>query len=177
MRRAALIIALALCAIGCGTKPENIVRSGQAACPGDTPELKANEVIGPVSRRFEVLPPDRPKPIERFMGEIKRAMGPGYRSHDARVIYRRGAMEGTVVVVLNIADGRPQEFVAGFEEGEREEGVQGEPLEIDGQEGRLAPSEDSFVATAPSGDCSVVILIAVDKTKLKEAAGLIGARS
>jgi hypothetical protein len=178
MWRAAIMITLALCATGCGERVRDAVKSSASACPGDTEQLTAPEVIGPVPRRYEVLPPDRPKPIERYMAGIRREMGPGYRGHDTRVIYRRGALEGTVVVVLNLGEGRPEDFVAGFEEGAREEGVQDERLEIDGREGRLAPSgDDSYTATAPSGRCAVVILISVDEAKLREAASLIGARS
>jgi hypothetical protein len=177
MRRAATMIILALCATACGERTRDAVKPPPSACPGDTEQVTADEVIGPVPRRYEVLPPERPKPIERYMAGIRREMGPGYRGHDTRVIYRRGALEGTVVVVLNLAEGRPEDFVAGFEEGAREEGVEGERLEIGGREGRLAPSgDDSYTATAPSGRCSVVILISVDKAKVQEAASLIGAR-
>ena len=176
MWRAAIVTTLALCALGCGA-PERIVKPQTPECPEGTPPLTAREVIGPAPRGYEVLPPERRKPIERFMAEMRREMGPGYRSHDTRVVYRRGALEGTVVVVLNLGEGRPEDFVAGMKEAEREEGVQGERLDIDGREGRLAPSGDrSYVAAAPTGRCAVVILLSVDKAKVRETASIIGAR-
>ena len=50
-------------------------------------------------------------------------------------------------------------------------------LDIDGREGRLQTATDgSFIASAPTGECSVVMLISLKKPKLVDAAPLIGAR-
>ena len=82
-----------------------------------------------------------------------------------------------MVVVLNTYEGRPEDFVAGAKEAEREDGIQGERLDVDGREGRLQLATDgSYVASAPTGPCSVVILVALKKPMLEEAASLIGAR-
>jgi hypothetical protein len=178
MRRAAIMTTLALYAVGCGPAgTDRIARPGPPECPEGTPPLTAREVIGPVPRRFEVLPPERKKPIEEFVAPMRKAMGPAYRSHDARVIYRRQELEGTVVVVINTNEGRPEDFVVGAKEAEEQDGVKGERLDIDGREGRLQHAVDgSYVASAPTGRCSVVILISLQKPKLVEAAALIGAR-
>jgi hypothetical protein len=178
MRLAAIAITVALCAAGCGPAgTDRIARSGTPECPEGTAPLTAREVIGPVPRRYEVLPPERPKPIERFMAGMWREMGPAYRNHDTRVIYRRGELDGTVVVVMNTHEGRPEDFVAGAKEAERDDGVQGERLDIDGREGRLQRATDgSYLVSAPTGRCSVVILVALERPMVEEAASLIGAR-
>jgi hypothetical protein len=171
------VTTLALCALGCGASPERIVKPQTPECPEGTPPLTAREVIGPVPRGFEALPPERPKPIERFVTGLRQEMGAAYRNHDSRVIYRRGALEGTVVVVVNTHEGRPEDVVVGAKDAERDDGIQGERLDIDGREGRLQHATDgSFVALAPTGRCSIVVLIALQKRKLQDAAALIGAR-
>jgi hypothetical protein len=177
MRRAAIVTTMALCALGCGATPERVLKPQTPECPEGTPPLTAREVIGPLPRAFEVLPPERPKPIERFVAGLRKEIGPAYRSHDTRVIYRRGALEGTVVVVVNTHEGRPEDVVVGAKEAEEEDGIRGERLDIDGREGRLQHATDgSYVAMGPTGECSIVLLIALQKRRLQEAAALIGAR-
>jgi hypothetical protein len=175
--RATIAICLAVCALGCGS-PDKVARPKTVACPEGTPALKAREVIGPVPRGYEVLPPERRKPIDRFVARLRRQTGSkGYLNHDASVIYRRGEVDGTVVVVINTSEGTPEDVVAGAKSAERDRGVDGERLDIDGREGRLQRADDgSFIALAPTGQCSMLILIALEKPMLEEAAGLIGAR-
>ena len=177
MRRAAITITLALLAIGCGS-PERIARPQSAECPEGTPTLTAREVIGPVPRRYEVLPPERRKPIDQFVERLRRESGgEAFRSHDASVIYRRGQVEGTVVVVVNTSEGRSQDVVAGAKSAERDRGIEGERVDIDGREGRLQRATDgSFIALAPAGQCSFMVLVALKKPMVEEAASLIGAR-
>ena len=178
MRRTVTLIVLSLCAVGCGSSDvRDAAKPTTPPCPEGTKPLTAREVIGPVPRGYEVLPPEDDKAIEEFMAPIRKAVGDAYRNHDSSVIYRRGATEGTVVIVLNSNEGRPEDFVAGAKEAEREDGVQGERLDIDGREGRLqAATDGSFIASAPTGECSVVMLISLKKPKLVDAASLIGAR-
>jgi hypothetical protein len=134
-------------------------------------------VIGPVPRRFEVERPERPKPIEDFVAELRREMGRAYRSHDVEVIYPRRALEGTVVVVINTHESSPEDVVAGAKAAELEDGVRGERLDIDGREGRLQHATDgSYVAMAPARECSIVILVDTSEARLRDAASIIGAR-
>src|SRR5918994_5167762 len=100
MRRAAIVITLALCAAGCGARARDAVKPDAVACPAGTEPLNAREVIGPVSRRFEVLPPERPKPIEQFVAGLRREMRPAYPNPQTRVIYPRGQLQGTVMIVV-----------------------------------------------------------------------------
>jgi hypothetical protein len=176
MRRAAIAIVLVLCGCG-GVQPNDVKQSIVPKCPEGTAPLTAREVIGPVPRAYEVLAPEQQKPIDDYVAGLRKEMGSGYRNHDAGVIYRRGAREGTVVVVINTHEGRPEDVVAGAKEAERDEGIQGERLDVDGREGRLQHATDgSYVASAPAGECSVVLLVALEKKQLQDAAALIGAR-
>jgi hypothetical protein len=179
VRRTTILIALALCAAGCGGAADvrDAAKPQAAACPAGTEAVKAREVIGPLPRRYEVEPPERPKPVEDFVAELRREMGKAYRSHDVEVIYRGRELEGTVVVVINTHEGNPEDVVAGAKAAERDDGIQGERLDIDGREGRLQHASDgSYVAMAPARDCSFVILIDTSEPRVRESASIIGAR-
>ena len=182
MRHATVLIALALCAIGCGDASDvrDAAKSGTPACPEGTPPLKAREVIGPVPRDYEVVPPGRPKVIEEIVAGLRQDMGSAYRSHDSRVIVPRGMLDGTAVIVVNTHEGRPEDVVVGAKSAEGEDGVKGERLDIDGREGRLQHTTDEssgYVAMAPTGRCSIILLYSDQKPRLEDAAALIGART
>ena len=179
MRRTTILIALTFCVAGCGGAADvrDAARSKAPPCPEGTPALTAREVIGPVPRDYEVLPPEEKKAIDEYVASLREEMGKAYRSHDARVIYPRGENDGTVVIVVNTREGRPEDVVEGAKAAEVTEDIEGERLDVDGREGRLQHASDgSFVATAPTGRCSIMILIALEKANLTDAAALIGAR-
>jgi hypothetical protein len=182
MRRATFLIAVALCAAGCGGAAD--VRDAAKSdipppCPEGTPTLKAREVIGPVPRGYEVVEPGRPKVIEGFVTSLRKDLGKAYRSHDARVIVPRGQLDGTAVIVINTHEGRPEDVVVGAKSAEGQDGVEGERIDVDGREGRLQHSADGstgFIAMAPTGRCSILFLLSDRKPRLEDAAALIGAR-
>jgi hypothetical protein len=123
------------------------------------------------------VPVKEDKEVEAFVGRIERGAGEGFRSYDAAALIDRSKMDGTAVVVLNTDEGRPEDVVTGALEAEREEGVEGEPIVIDGRDGRLQRATDgSFIATAPAGKCAMVILIGLEKPLVREAAAVIGSR-
>ena len=73
--------------------------------------------------------------------------------------------------------GKAEDVLEGAKAAEHTDDIVGERLDVDGREGRLQHATDgSFVATAPTGRCSVMILIALEKPMLQDAAALIGAR-
>jgi hypothetical protein len=182
MRRATILIALALCAAGCGGAAD--VRDAAKSdlpppCPEGTATLKAREVIGSVPREYEVVAPGRPKVIEEFVTSLRKDLGKAYRSHDARVIVPRGQLDGTAVIVINTHEGRPEDVVVGAKSAEGKDGVEGERLDVDGREGRLQHTADGstgFIAMAPTGRCSILILLSDARPRLEDAAALIGAR-
>lgn len=176
MRHAAIMITLALFAAACGS-PGRETLAAPPGCPEGTSTLKASEVIGPVPRDYTVEPPVEEKPIDEFVGELRKEVGDGYRSHDASVIFRRGAQQGTVVIVVNTNEGRPEDVVLGAKDAESDGDVSGERLDVDGREGRLQRASDgSYIAMAPTGECSILILVDTTKARVKDSASVIGAR-
>ena len=177
MRCAAIMITLGLFAAACGT-PGRETLSAPPECPEGTSTLKAADVIGPVPRGYTVEPPVEDKPIDEFVGQLRKEVGEGYRSHDASVIFRRRAQQGTVVIVVNTNEGRPEDVVLGAKDAESDGKVSGERLDVDGREGRLQRAPDgAYIAMAPTGECSILILIDTTKARIKDSASLIGARS
>jgi len=175
MRRAVLTITLAVCVVGCGSS-ERSARSQNTDCPEGTAPLTAREVIGPAPRGYEVLPPSQ-KAVEQFASALPQSMSGTYRSHDLSLVHRRGQEEGTMVVVINVNESRPEDVVLGAKDAEREMDLKGERIAVDGRKGRLLRAEDgSFNATAPVGRCSVLILIGPSQAAVRDTASLIGAR-
>jgi hypothetical protein len=136
-------------------------------------------VIGPVPSEYEVVAPGGPKVFKEFVTGLRQDLGKAYRSHDARVIVPRGQLDGTAVIVVNTREGRPEDVVAGAKSAEGEDGVVGERLDVDGREGRLqhtSAASTGYIAMAPTGRCSILILLSDEKPRLQDAAALIGAR-
>jgi hypothetical protein len=174
---AAFALTLLLCA--CGTEEETTPRTAAQPpkCPEGTPLLKARDVVGPDPRGYELVPVKADKHIEAFVGRIEREAGDGLRSYDTAALIDRSKKDGTAVLVLNSDEAGSEDVVAGALEAERDRGVEGEPIVIDGRDGRLQQATDgSFIATAPAGECAMVLLIGLEKPLVREAAAVIGSR-
>jgi hypothetical protein len=174
---AAFALTLLLCA--CGSEEE--ARPGTAAappsCPEGTPLLKARDVVGPDPRGYELVPVKPDEQVRAFVGRIERAAGEGLRSYDTAALVDRSKRDGTAVIVINSDEGRSEDVLAGALQAEREDGIEGERIVIDGREGRLQHATDgSFIATAPAGECAMIMLIGLEKPLVREAAAVIGSR-
>jgi hypothetical protein len=173
MRRLTLLATtLLLCSCGGDDGDDN----SASVAPCDSAPLSARQVIGPTPPGYQVVRGDR-QAMGQYAGQLRRAIGDAYRSYDGRVLVERGASDGTVVLVINTYEAGAEDAVAGAKYAERENGIVGRPISVDAREGRLQEAKDgSFIAMAPAGECSVVLLVSLQEPLVREAAALIGSR-
>jgi hypothetical protein len=177
MRRAAIAITLILCAAGCGgSEPDRASDPPEKPCPEGTELLAARDLLGRPPRGYEVVPPAEESGVDQFMAALKQGLGDSYRGHDAAVLVRRREREGALVLVVNADERSTSEGVlAGAQDAERENDLEGETIEVDGREGRLVRAADgSFLASAPAGECALVMLAGADEATVRHAASAIG---
>ena len=178
MRRVGLMIALALCAAGCGgSEPERRAEATAEPCPAGTEPLTVRDLIGRPPRGYEIVPQAEDPVLDQLIAALRQGLGEGYRGHDVAVLIERRAPEGTVILVVSFDERSGSGgVVAGAIDAERDHDLKGEPFEVDGREGRLVQAVDgSYMASAPAGDCGVVMLVARDEPMLRQAASVIRA--
>jgi hypothetical protein len=170
MRRLAVVAtSLLLCSCGDGADSASV-----PPCPDSTAPLSAREVIGPTPPGYQVLLGDE-RAIDEYAGRLRKTIGDAFRSHDGMVPIERGSREGAVVLVINTYEAGAEDAVAGAKKAERRDRITGRPITIDGREGRLQEARDgSWVAMAPAGECSVVLLVALEEPLIRDAAAVIG---
>ena len=166
MRRLALL--LALCAFSaCGSDQE----PAQKACTeGDY--VRAGDVIGDPPKGFQVTPIQDKQALDGFMKQFESVLGDRLRGYDSKVLFRRGARLGTVVITVNATEetGDSEDFLRGAEDAAAEAGRAGETLEIAGEQGRLQRAEDgTYIAMAPAGSCAFVVMVAEREGMLRAA--------
>jgi hypothetical protein len=106
-------------------------------------------------------------------------MGDSWRGYDAKVLVRKGELDGAAVIVINSDDktiSREADLARGFETGAEKRGVTAEKIAIGGHEGRMVPTTDgAYLAMAPAGLCAVVVLVADTEPLLRQTASVIPA--
>jgi hypothetical protein len=173
-------IVLVLCAAGCGgsgagTAANSADPGPGGPCPEGTPIVQARDVIGPVPRGFEVVPGDN-EVLKSLVAEMKAGFGESWRRHDAKILLRRGAVNGTAVLVINSTD-RHEDTMRGFLAAERDAGTRGETIEVAGERGRLLVAADGgYAAVAPAGECAMVMLFADTERLMRTAVSVMDAR-
>jgi hypothetical protein len=174
---AAFALALLLCGCGTGDDAARSTAAEPPKCPEGAPLLKPRDVVGPDPRGYRLTPVRADEQTEAFVERIERAAGGEFRSYDSAALIDRAKKDGVAVLVLNTDEGRSEDALAGALEAERADGVEGEPITIDGREGRMQQATDgSFLAIAPAGECAMVMLIGLKKPLVREAAAVIGSR-
>lgn len=174
---AAFSLAVLLCACGGTDEDARSTAAEPPKCPEGTPLLKPRDVVGPDPRGYRLTPVRADEEIEAFVERIERGAGGEFRSYDSAVLIDLAKKDGVAVLVLNTDQGRSEDALAGALEAERADGVAGEPVTIDGREGRLQQATDgSFIGIAPAGECAMVMLIGLKKPLVREAAAVIGSR-
>jgi hypothetical protein len=176
--RAALIaIALALPGLACGgDDPDGPAgASGGAACPEGTPPVKAAAVIGTPPPGYRTAVGDR-EALERFADQIRPQVGHRWEGYDAKVLVRRGKINGAAVIVINTNEktGTTETFLRSAKRAEEESGTPGEDIRIGDEPGRLRQALDGgYIATALAGPCAVMMLVADTEPLLRDAAAAI----
>jgi hypothetical protein len=168
------LVPLALAACGGGDDEEQRPQSAQA-CPEGTPSLQARDVIGSTPEGYIVDRGDQ-QAIGEIAGRISDSVGSTMRDYDGRVLARRGASAGTVVLVVNATKRSPtsEELIGSMTANEEKLGLSGENITVGGTEGRLSTAVDgSYVATAPAGECAIVMLIDEREKRLRDVATLV----
>jgi len=169
--RSSLLIVLAVALTGCGGAPKRAAESDRA-CPEGTPLVTARDVIGNTPKGYVVDRGDQAA-IAEVARPITESIGATFRDYDARVLARRGAASGTVVLVVNADERAPssEDLIRSQTANEEKLGVSGESILVGGVDGRLSRAADgSYLAMAPAGGCAIVMLFDQRKERLREAA-------
>jgi hypothetical protein len=172
MRRIAAIAAAAVLAAGCGDgDAEETPTVGP--CPEGTPFVRARDVVGPPPAGYQLVAGDK-SALDDLAASLRQEVGRAWRGHDAKVLVPRRAAEGTAVVVVNALAETGDDFLRTRREAERRAGLTGEDIQIGDETGRLNRAVDgAWVAFAPVGECSAVMLVSNRRRLLEHTASLI----
>jgi hypothetical protein len=171
--------ALSMCGLGCAGPGGRVEPLDVRSCPSGKDLVTAADVIGKPPPKGYVVDPGRKKVLRAVAEQFKPGMGDSWRGYDAKVLVRKGRVDGAAVIVINSDDktiSREDDLARGFETGAEKRGVEVEKLVIGGHEGRMVPTTDgAYLAMAPAGVCAVVVLVADTAPLLREAASAIPA--
>jgi hypothetical protein len=176
-RIAVIAVAAALTGLACGGS-EDETGSGtpeSAACPQGTQQLRARDVIGEPPAGFQIAAGD-PKALKTFVDQVRPQVGHRWVNYDAKVLVRRGKLNGAAVIVINTNEktGSSENFLESAKRAEERTGTPGEDITIGERPGRLRQAADGgSVATALAGPCSVVMMVADTEPLLRDAAAVI----
>jgi len=147
-------------------------------CPEGTRFLRARDVIGQAPPGYQIFSSDR-QALAGFVAQYRKLLGTRWRGFGAKVLARRGADTGTAVIVINTRErsGGSEAMLSGAEAAKRDRGTDYERLRVGGRVGPLTQARDgAFVAIAPAGTCSQVVLVADTEKLVRTAAALLPAR-
>jgi hypothetical protein len=174
-----VVVAAALTMCGCAGAGGRVEPLDVRGCPSGDDLVQATDVIGKPPPKGYVVDPGRKKLLKQIAEQFKPGMGDSWVGYDAKVLVRKGRLDGAAVIVINSDDktiSREDDLARGFEEGAEKQGVTVEKIEIAGHEGRMVPTTDGgFLAMAPAGLCAVVVLVADTAPRVREAASVIPA--
>jgi hypothetical protein len=172
-----LVTALWVGGLGCGpggrVEPLDL-----RACPSGKDIVRATDVIGHPPPKGYQVDPGYKKRLKAIAEQFKPSIGESWRGYDAKVLVRKGRVNGAAVIVINsddkTTDGNP--LIRGAEKGAEEAGVTAEKIVIAGREGRMVQAPDgAYIAIAPTAQCAVVLLIADTAQLVRDAASAIPA--
>jgi hypothetical protein len=178
MRRL-LVVLIVLGLSACGDDEQQRSETSERACPEGTPSLQARDVIGPTPKGYEVVEGD-PAALGRVADQMKETMGPAFRDWDGRVLVRRGAANGTAVLVFNAKERipPPDELLRQQEEAEQDAGLPAEPIAVGSTDGRLHQAADGgYLAVAPAGTCAMLMLVADREKFVRDTAEIVSNES
>jgi hypothetical protein len=174
-RIAAIVVAAALSGPACGGDdgPEGAPES--LACPEGTAPLTARDVIGDPPAGYRIAAGD-PQALKRFVDQVRPQVGHRWKGYDAKVLVRRGKLNGAAVIVINTNEktGTSETFLDSAKRAEERTGMPGEDIQIGDEPGRLRQAADGgYVATALAGPCAVAMLVADTEPLVRDAAAVM----
>ena len=171
MRRAtAILVLLAVIAAGCGDSGAEEA-TDPLACPAGTEPLTVREALGRVPQGYQLVRRNR-RALNAYAEQFHESVGDAvWRGHHARVLVRRGRREGVGVIVINTRERELERVVAELKG--RENG--GEALTVGDREGWFQQAPGGWLAVAPTGECSLLLLTSADEALLRDAASHVGA--
>jgi hypothetical protein len=166
MRRATVIL-LTILVAGCG---EREVAADPLACPAGTEPLTVPDALGSVPEGYQLVRRNR-RALNAYAEQFHESVGDDvWRGHEARVLVRRGRREGVGVIVINTRERELERVVDEFEGRDN-----GEALTVGDREGWLQQVPGGWLAVAPTGECSLLLLTSADEALLRDAASHVGA--
>ena len=145
------------------------------ACPEGTPGVTARDVIGTPPDGYRIVAGDR-RALARFAEQVRAQAGHRWEGYDARVLVRRGELNGVAVFVINANEktGTTETFLRSSRRAEERAGVPGEDITIGAEPGRLRKAVDGgVIATALAGPCAITMLVADTESLVRDAAPLM----
>ena len=145
-------------------------------CPDGTKPVTAKELVPDPAPGYSLAPSD-PAAIKPIVTQFKTALGDRWRGHDAKVLARDGASNGTLLLVVNSSEktGGNDDIVSGMLKSANARGYKTEPITVRGQETRLSETaDDSYVTVAAAGECAAVMVLATSEKELRGAVKQIG---
>ena len=117
VRRLGLLLAL------CASAPAAPTEPAQKACT-KADYVRAGDVIGDPPKGFQVTPIQDKQALDGFMEQFESVLGNRLRGYDSKVLFRRGARLGTVVITVNATEetGDSEDFLRGAEDAAAEAG-------------------------------------------------------
>lgn len=176
MRRIAALLALGVLFGACGGDEQQ--EAAAEACT-DADYVRAGDVIGKPPKGFQVTPVQDEKALDGFMKQFEGVLGDRLRGYDSKVLFRRGAQLGTVVITVNARErtGDSDDFLRGAEDAAEKTGRPGETLVIAGEQGRLQQAEDgTYIAMAPAGSCAFLVMVAEREKMLRDSIAALPSR-
>jgi hypothetical protein len=169
MRRATAIL-LAILVAGCGGSGVE-APADPLACPAGSEPLTVRDALGSVPQGYQLVRRNR-RALDDYAEQFHESVGDEvWRGHQARVLVRRGRREGVGVIVINTRERRLERVVAELKG--RENG--GEALNVGDREGWFQQAPGGWLALAPTGECSLLLLTSADKALVRDAASHVGA--
>lgn len=172
-----MLAAVSLCGLGCSGPGGRVEPLDVRGCPSGNDVVHATDVIGKPPPDGYVVDPGRKKLLRGIAEQFKPTLGDSWRGYDAKVLLRKGELNGAAVIVINSGDKtitRGAELARGFEKGAEQRGVSAEKIVIGGREGRMVPTADGgYIAMASTGQCAVVLLVGDTAPLLRDAASVI----
>jgi hypothetical protein len=176
MRLPAVLLGAMAVLAGCGTSDERTV--GDLVCGRPAAATDAQSVVDPLPAGYTVSPSGDPTLVD-LTDTYKRTLGSRYAGSDSLVLTHQGTDDKVSILFVDTQHGvNAQKVVEGVEAEGRKSGRSFAHLDIGAQPGVIGGNDaDGWAATAASGSCAIVVLIAPHEQLLRDVIAVIPKRS